>query len=586
MNIYDTREGVRLEMNQQQMGHWNRWGPFLAERAWGTVREDYSADGDAWNYFPHDHARSRAYRWNEDGLAGICDRHQYLCFALALWNGHDPFLKERIFGLTGNEGNHGEDVKEYYFYLDNTPTHSYMKYLYKYPQAEYPYEQLIKENRRRSRLEMEYELVDTGIFDQGRYFDVRGGIRQARAGGPADPHQRQQSRPGGGADSRAADALVPQYLELGARRPPAVDCDRRASRQREAQRATLVAKHWELGDYILYCSGADELLFTENETNTERLFGSPVTDALRQGCLSCVRGERQARRPSTPPARARRPPRTTRAPSTPGETITLDLAPVINWSTITRSSRPSPTSTSCSSSAKRRPTSSTTLFCRRSSPRMPNWWRGRPSPACCGPNSITTTSSAIGWRATRPSRRRRPSAGRGATTTGRTCSTRDVISMPDKWEFPWFASWDLGFHCIALAHVDPQFAKDQIILMLREWYMHPNGQIPAYEWDFDDVNPPVLSHGGAGRLRYRATSTPAWPTTSSWSASSRRCCSTSPGGSTARTHWARTFFRAASWAWTTSARSTAASCRRATCWGRPTARAGWPPSPRTCWRSP
>ena len=172
MTIYDTREGARLVMNQQRKGHWNRWGPFLSERAWGTVREDYSADGDAWRYFPHDHARSRAYRWNEDGLAGICDRHQYLCFALALWNGRDPILKERLFGLTSGEGNHGEDVKEYYYYLDNTPTHAYMKYLYKYPQAAYPYDQLLEENRRRSRLQMEYELVDTGVFDEGRYFDV------------------------------------------------------------------------------------------------------------------------------------------------------------------------------------------------------------------------------------------------------------------------------------------------------------------------------------------------------------------------------------------------------------------------------
>ena len=172
MNIYDTQEGIRLQMTRQEIGHWNRWGPFVAERAWGTVREDYSADGDAWTYFPHDHARSRAYRWNEDGIAGICDRHQYLCFALALWNGRDPFLKERLFGLSGHEGNHGEDVKEYYFYLDNTPTHSYMKYLYKYPQAEFPYEQLLKENERRTRLDAEYELVDTGIFDENRYFDI------------------------------------------------------------------------------------------------------------------------------------------------------------------------------------------------------------------------------------------------------------------------------------------------------------------------------------------------------------------------------------------------------------------------------
>ena len=300
MNIYDTREGVRLVMNQQRKGHWNRWGPFLSERAWGTVREDYSADGDAWRYFPHDHARSRAYRWNEDGLAGICDRHQYLCFALALWNGRDPILKERLFGLTSGEGNHGEDVKEYYYYLDNTPTHAYMKYLYKYPQAEYPYEQLIEENRRRSRLQMEYELVDTGIFDEGRYFDVV--VEYAKLD--------------------AEDILI--RISISNRGPEAAPIhvlptlwfrntwswgrdDRRPSiaagvgpRHPKSRVSTLIARHWELGEYILYCSDADELLFTENETNNARLFGVPsptpyVKDAFH---AYVVHGKREAVNPA------------------------------------------------------------------------------------------------------------------------------------------------------------------------------------------------------------------------------------------------------------------------------------------------
>ena len=236
MTIYDTREGVRLVMNREKKGHWNRWGPFLSARAWGTVREDYSADGEAWTYFPHDHARSRAYRWNEDGLAGICDRNQHMCFALALWNGKDPILKERMFGLNGSEGNHGEDVKEYWYYLDNLPSHAYMKMLYKYPQAEYPYQRLIDENRRRSKQEMEYELVDTGIFDEGRYFDVVLEYAKAESEDLLDPHQCQQPRPGSGGHPHSADAVVSQHMDMGPRRAPTFDHpgSHRAKRRQDA----------------------------------------------------------------------------------------------------------------------------------------------------------------------------------------------------------------------------------------------------------------------------------------------------------------------------------------------------------------
>ena len=272
MNIYDTSEGYRLRTIQQKVDHWNRWGPFLSERAWGTVREDYSENGDAWNYFPHDHARSRAYRWNEDGLAGICDRHQYLCFALALWNGRDPILKERAFGLTSGEGNHGEDVKDYYFYLDNTPTHSYMKYLYKYPQAEFPYAQLVEENRRRTKREKEYELVDTGIFEEGRYFDV---VVEYGKVGPEDLLIR-ISLTNCGHEPAPIQVLPTLWFRntwswgRDDRRPTVAEVDA-PSASRLLRR--IVAKCEELGDYVLYCAGADELLFTENETNTERLFG-------------------------------------------------------------------------------------------------------------------------------------------------------------------------------------------------------------------------------------------------------------------------------------------------------------------------
>jgi hypothetical protein len=273
MTIYDTREGARLLANEKRTGHWNRWGPFLSERAWGTVREDYSPYGTAWDYFPHDHARSRAYRWNEDGIAGICDRHQYLCFALTLWNGRDPILKERLFGLNGNEGNHGEDVKEYYFYLDNTPTHSYMKYLYKYPQAEYPYARLVDENRQRNKHDREYELVDTGIFDESRYFDV---VVEYAKNEPEDLLIRISVTNRG--PEAAAIHLLPTLWFRNTwswgrdNRRPAISA-KTSTGATSAKVQQLVAKHWELGTNTLYCAGADQLLFTENETNSERLFG-------------------------------------------------------------------------------------------------------------------------------------------------------------------------------------------------------------------------------------------------------------------------------------------------------------------------
>ena len=316
MTIYDTREGARLATNRQRAKPWARWGPYLAERAWGTVREDYSADGEAWGYFPHDHARSRAYRWNEDGLGGICDFHQYLCFALSLWNGRDPFLKERMFGLTGSEGNHGEDVKEYYFYLDSTPTHSYMKYLYKYPQAEFPYARLVQENRGRDKMQPEFELVDTGIFDEGRYFDVV--VEYAKA--------------------EAEDILI--RITVSNRGPEAAPIevlptlwfrntwswgrdDRRPSiGAREGD--TLLAAHRDLGEYALYCSGADELLFTENETNAERLYGalSPIPFVKDAFHARVVDGRREAVNPApTGTKAAARYARTVGA----GETITLEL---------------------------------------------------------------------------------------------------------------------------------------------------------------------------------------------------------------------------------------------------------------------
>jgi hypothetical protein len=491
VNIYDTREGVRLVMNRDQAGHWNRWGPFVAERAWGTVREDYSPNGDAWHFFPHDHARSRAYRWNEDGLAGICDRHQYLCFALALWNGHDPYLKERIFGLSGPEGNHGEDVKEYYFYLDNTPTHSYMKYLYKYPHAEFPYTRLVDENRRRSRLDPEFELIDTGIFNQNRYFDVV--VEYAKLE-PEDLLIR-ISITNRGPDAAPITVLPTLWFRntwTWGRDP------RRPSMNRHSQES-LVAKHWQLGEYILYYSGADELLFTENETNTQRLYDvKPPTPYVKDAFHRyVVNGQHDAVNPGNAGTKsAARYTRTINA----GQTITLHLrlallvdehpleAPFADADALMQQrleeadefySVVLPAKLLAEEKRVARQAFAGMLWSKQYYHYVvSDWFQGDPA------------------EPTPPPERRQ-----GRNHDWRHLFTRDVISMPDKWEFPWFATWDLAFHCMALAHVDPQFAKEQLVLMLREWYMHPNGQVPAYEWDFSDVNPPVLSQAARAVFR-------------------------------------------------------------------------------------
>ena len=488
--IYDTREGVRLIMNREKKGHWNRWGPFLSARAWGTVREDYSADGDAWAYFPHDHARSRAYRWSEDGLLGICDREQFMCFALALWNGKDPILKERMFGLTGSEGNHGEDVKEYWYYLDNTPTHVYMKALYKYPQAEYPYQQLIDQNRRRSKQEMEYELVDTGILNEGRYFDVV--VEYAKVE-PEDLLIR-ISISNRGPEAAPIHVLPTLWFRNtwswgGDERRPSIT---KGVTEQIAEHSVgkLLAKHWELGDYLLCCAGADELLFTENETNTQRLYGVPsptpyVKDALH---AYVVEGKHDAVNPAhTGTKAAALYKRTVGA----GETITIQLrlaatidnhphdAPFADFDTLIAERREEadefyrvvlPAKLSDDAKLVARQAFAGMLWSKQYYHyEVDAWLEGDPA---------DPAPPASRWH--------------GRNHDWQHLFNDDVISMPDTWEFPWYASWDLGFHCAALAHIDPQFAKEQIILMLREWYMHPNGQIPAYEWNFNDVNPPVL----------------------------------------------------------------------------------------------
>ncbi|HWW94228.1 MAG TPA: glucosidase, partial [Vicinamibacteria bacterium] len=471
-------EEERLAESRARKAHWKRWGPYLAERQWGTVREDYSPDGAAWDYFPFDHARSRAYRWGEDGLGGICDRHQQVCFALALWNGRDPFLKERLFGLGGTEGNHGEDVKECYFYLDSTPTHSYMKYLYKYPQTEFPYAWLRAENRHRGKRSFEFELLDTGVFEQNRYFDVF--VEYAKAA-PEDLLVRIEivNR---GPDPATLDLLPTVWFRntwswgSGDRRP-----------RIRAEGVTLALEHPLLGAYWLACESAPSFLFTENETNRRRLWGveneSPyvkdgINDYVVQGAAEAVnpagRGSKAA---------ARYPLKLAAGAST---AVRLRLA--------AGPGPGEPFGPGFEATLAQRREEADAFYAQRTPGRLSADARNVLRQAFAG---LLWSKQSYHYDVTRwlhgdpagpepPPERRR---GRNHEWTH--LYNSDVISMPDKWEYPWYAAWDLAFHCIPLALVDPDFAKEQLILLLREWYMHPNGQLPAYEWAFSDVNPPV-----------------------------------------------------------------------------------------------
>ena len=488
-----TREEARLKEAEERTAHWKRWGPYLAERQWGTVREDYSPYGTAWDSFPHDHARSRAYRWGEDGLGGITDNHGRLCFALALWNGRDPVLKERLFGLTGSEGNHGEDVKEYYFYLDSTPTHSYMKFLYKYPQAEFPYSRLVEENRRRDRRAPEFELMDTGVFEGGRYFDVL--VEYAKAA-PDDILIRITATNRG--PEAAGLHLLPTVWfrntwswDASATRPVL-----RAGRA-VADHALIEAEHEALGPRWLYCEGAPELLFTENETNGERLWGEAnPSPYVKDGINACVvDGEKDAVNPAAVGTKAAARYRMTLAAGQsvavrlrlantpiPGRTFGRDFDVVFAqrlgeadefYATVI------PKQLSDDAKSVMRQAFAGLLWSKQFYHYyVRRWLEG--DPACPPPP---------------------PERLQGRNHEWLHLYNEDVISMPDKWEYPWYAAWDLAFHTIPLALIDPDFAKTQLVLFLREWYMQPNGQIPAYEWAFGDVNPPV--HAWAALRVYR-----------------------------------------------------------------------------------
>jgi len=478
-----TAEEKRLEEARSGAAPWRRWGPYLAERQWGTVREDYSADGDAWDYFPHDHARSRAYRWGEDGIAGISDERQRLCFALALWNGADPILKERLFGLTGNEGNHGEDVKECYFYLDNVPSHAYMKYLYKYPQRAFPYAALVEENRRRGRHDPEYELLDTGIFDDDRYFDVF--VEYAKAS-PADILIRIEVA-NRGPDAASVHVLPTLWFRNTWSWSPDARRPRIAVARSGAAALVLEATHWTLGTYRLHCDPSGEPLFTENVTNSERLFGAPNTAPyVKDGINDCVvHGRRAAVNPARTGTKAAVHYVLTVGA---GETASLRLR-------LSDVDEPAASLGAAFDWTMTQRLEEANAFYQRVTPfALPAELRNIQRQAFAGMlwNKQYYHYTVREWLHGDPAGPPPPERRRhGRNHEWWHLETAEVLSMPDKWEYPWFAAWDTAFHAIPLAMIDPDFAKDQLLLLTREWYMHPNGQIPAYEWAFGDVNPPV-----------------------------------------------------------------------------------------------
>jgi hypothetical protein len=498
-------ESRRLADDRRRIANWKRWGPYLSERQWGTVREDYSADGSAWDYFPHDHARSRAYRWGEDGLLGICDRECRLCFALALWNGRDPILKERLFGLSGPEGNHGEDCKECYFYLDSTPTHSYMKALYKYPQAAFPYDRLVEENGRRGKTDPEFELVDTGIFDEGRYFDIF--VEYAKAS-PNDMLIRIT------AANRGPEASLLHLLptlwfrntwswgkshEEGWWPKPVIG---------RAADGTLWTQHTTLGRFRLAAQPlpngtAPVVLITENETNTPRLFGGASAgpyykDAFHEWLINGRAGAVHSNDRGTKAAAHYQ----WLIPAAGAVTIRLRLCayeeavaqpfgPVFDQVVADRLLEANEFYEAHIPGGLKEPEARVArqgyaglLWSKQFYHYVVKDWLGGDAKQPAPPTARTE----------------------GRNRDWAHLHNRDVISMPDKWEYPWFAAWDLAFHMLPLARIDPTFAKEQLVLFLREWYMHPNGQLPAYEWALSDVNPPV--HAWACWRVYKITGPP------------------------------------------------------------------------------
>lgn len=484
---------MKAEENRQQESnertrHWNRWGPYLSERAWGTVREDYSADGSAWDYFPHDHARSRAYRWNEDGLGGISDRHQKICFSVALWNGRDPILKERLFGLTGSEGNHGEDVKELYYYLDSTPTHSYMKFLYKYPHAEFPYRRLIDENRNRNKLEREFELLDTGVFEDDRYFDVF--VEYAKA--DVEDILIKITIANRGPEEASINVLPTIWFRnTWSWSGRNTDCGLRI-----ADSNSIEIESPDYGKRWLYCDGEPELLFTENETNSERLFGAPNKTAFVKDGIGeyVINGNTGAVNPAKMGTKASA---NYRLIVPAGEQVVVQLKLTdkeVAGKDAKNKKRAASAFADFDSMFDLRKKEADEFYDALAPKHLSDDAKNVQRQAFAGMLWSKQFYHYIvkDWLEGDPAMPAPPESRKeGRNHDWPHLYNADVISMPDKWEYPWYAAWDLAFHCIPLALVDSEFAKNQLLLMLREWYMHSNGQIPAYEWALGDVNPPV-----------------------------------------------------------------------------------------------
>ena len=479
-------EEKRLAENDHRAERWHLWGPYLSERQWGTVREDYSANGDAWNYFTHNQARSRAYRWGEDGIGGISDFKQRLCFAFAFWNGNDPILKERLFGLTGPQGNHGEDGKEIFFFEDSTPSHSYMRMTYRYPQAAFPYDELVRQNAATLKdgagvRALGYErAAGESLF---RHHD-----RVCEGGGGRHSHSRDgdESRARRGEAALAADALVSQHLELGRKTIGARIC---ASGKRIPPRVAVVeASHHALGEYRLLCEGASELLFTENESNLQLLYGVPnpapfVKDAFHE---SVVKGNDAAINPE-------------RMGTKGGRALSDGSGSGENRSRAAAASADQGSAATAFHDFDE-------IFAKRRA--EADEFHRALTPRCLSAEHAAIQRQALAgmlwtkqfyyyvveeWLEGDPAQPAPPNERKtGRNSDWRHLYNERVMSMPDSWEYPWYAAWDLAFHCIPLALVDPHFAKGQLDIILREWYQHPNGQIPAYEWNFSDVNPPVI----------------------------------------------------------------------------------------------
>jgi hypothetical protein len=482
-------EHLRLQEDARRAKNWKRWGPYLAERQWGTVREDYSEDGNCWNYFTHDQSRSRAYRWGEDGILGICDRECRLCFAVTLWNGVDPILKERLFGLTNPEGNHGEDVKELYYYLDSTPTHSYMKGLYKYPQAEFPYEQLVNESHRRGKNEPEFEILDTGVFNEHRYFDVFAEYAKA---GPDDILIKLTV-------ANRGPEVAPLHLipTLWFRNTWVWGCTHEGCETKPWMRRTgptsVEMNHATLGRWRMEIEpvgshAPPELIFTDNETNLMRVFGTETNAGFTKDAFHhyVVHHHSESLNPNSVGTKL-------------GVLHVIDLPPGGQMSVRLR------LFAADDAPAEAFGPEFDAIFAQRRR-ECDDFYKHVIPPGLSGEKRNIARQAYAGllwskqfyhyvikdwlqgdpWQPQPPPRRKH-----GRNADWQHLFNRDVISMPDKWEYPWYASWDLAFHMLPMAHLDIEFAKQQLILMLREWYMHPNGQLPAYEFNFSDVNPPV-----------------------------------------------------------------------------------------------